>query len=144
MKNKLKLVLWGKNLQLPEDYDNLEFDRYELKNYDKCYDLYIYKNNKLIKEIWYWDNGNKNFEFNYKNGKSDGKQYKWYSNGKLYREFNCKNGNEDGKQYWWSNNGELYCEYNYKNGKRNGKQYEWSFDGNKMYEGNYKNGKQIK
>ena len=92
MKNKLKLVLWGKNLQLPMDYDNLEFDRYELKNYDKCYDLYIYKNNKLIKEIWYWDNGNKSYEFNYKNGKFDGKQYSWWSGGELAYELNYKNG----------------------------------------------------
>jgi len=30
--SKLKLILWGKNLELPEDYDNLKFDRYKLKN----------------------------------------------------------------------------------------------------------------
>ena len=83
MKNKLKLILWGKNLELPMNYDKLKFDRYE---------LIIYKNNKLIKEIWYWDNGNKNFEFNYKNGERNGKQYEWWSDGKLMYELNYKNG----------------------------------------------------
>jgi len=94
MKNKLKLILWGKNLELPMDYDKLKFDRYKLidTNDNKRYELIIYKNNKLIKEIWYWDNGNKNFEFNYKNGERNGKQYEWWSDGKLMYELNYKNG----------------------------------------------------
>ena len=92
MKNKLKLVLWGKNLQLPMDYDNLKFDRYELEFNGSWYELYIYKNNEMIKEIWYWENRNKNFEFNYKNGERNGKQYEWWSDGKLMYELNYKNG----------------------------------------------------
>jgi len=91
MKNKLKLVLWGKNLQLPEDYDNLEFDRYELID-NGGYDLYLYKNNEKIKYIWYWNNGNKYYENNYKNEKLDGKQYRWYNDGKLNYEYNHKDG----------------------------------------------------
>jgi len=117
MKNKLKLVLWGKNLELPMDYDDLEFDRYELK-YDDRYKLYLYKNNKKIKEIWYWDNGNKNkyFEENYKNRKLDGKQYGWYESGKLCYMSNYKNGWRDGKQYSCLYNGALYNETYYKDG----------------------------
>jgi len=91
MKNKLKLVLWGKNLELPIDYDNLEFDGYELKD-DNGYELYIYKNNKMIKEIWYWENGNKWYEYNLKNEKLNGKQYEWYEDGTLFYEGNFKNG----------------------------------------------------
>ena len=34
MKNKLKLVLWSKSLQLPKDYDDLEFDYYTLEYRD--------------------------------------------------------------------------------------------------------------
>jgi len=95
MKNKLKLILWGKNLELPMDYDNLEFDRYELINnkYDE-YELYLYKNNKMIKLIWYWNNGNKGYEINYKNGIQNGKQYSWWNNGELRHECNFKNGKE--------------------------------------------------
>ena len=88
MKNKLKLVLWGKKLELPENYDNLEFDKYELN----LNILSIYKNNEVIKLIWYWENGNKYHEINYKNGKLDGKQYWRYEDGKLMHEFNYKNG----------------------------------------------------
>ena len=91
MKNKLKLILWGKKLQLPEDYDNLEFDGYELKD-DKRYKLYLYKNNEVIKLIWYYENKNKSFEYNYKNGKFDEKQYVWNSDGKIMYKDNYKNG----------------------------------------------------
>ena len=95
MKNKLKLVLWGKHLQLPVDYDNLEFDRYELKdNKGYEYELYIYKNNKMIKQIWYRSNGNKGCEWNYKNGIRNRKQYYWWENGKLWHKWNYKNGIE--------------------------------------------------
>ena len=92
MKNKLKLILWGKKLQLPEDYDNLEFDGYELKYNGNWYILYIYKNNEKIKEILYWDNGNKWNECDYKNGKQDGKGHEWRENGILMYEYNYKNG----------------------------------------------------
>ena len=115
MNNKLKLILWGKNLQLPIDYDNLKFDNYELK-YNNEYELYFYKNNELIKKIWYWSDGKLCYEFNYKNGKWNGKQYGWYPNGKLSHERNYKNGKEDGKQYGWYNNEKLCYEFNYKNG----------------------------
>ena len=94
--SKLKLILWGKRLQLPENYDNLEFDNYKLKIIHNIYgyDLYIYKNNKIIKRIWYYNNGNKGYEQNFKNGKQNGKEYSWYSDGELSYENNYKNGKE--------------------------------------------------
>ena len=95
MKNKLKLILWGKKLQLPEDYDELEFDDYILENDNEYgYKLNIYKNNKKIKEIWYWKSGNKIHEYNYKNGEYNEKQYGWFDDGKLNYEFNYKNGKQ--------------------------------------------------
>jgi len=54
MKNKLKLILWGKNLELPMDYDKLKFDNYKLKD-NNGYELFLYKNNKMIKYIWYYE-----------------------------------------------------------------------------------------
>ena len=96
MKNKLKLILWGKNLELPMNYDKLKFDNYELKYNNKYggYELFIYKNNEIIKEIYYFENRNKGYEWNYKNKEKDGKQYGWLSNGKLNYEDNYKNGIE--------------------------------------------------
>ena len=93
MKNKLKLILWGKKLQLPMDYDKLEFDNYKLK--DK--ELRIYKNNESIKRIYYYKNGNVWYEYNYKNEKLNGKQF-WWSNGKLIYERIYKNGIELNKE----------------------------------------------
>ena len=129
--SKLKLVLWGKNLQLPMDYDKLKFDRYELKDNGSWCILYIYKNNKKIIRVWYWENGNKEYEYNYK---KDGKRYNWYENGNKKYEQNYKDGILDGKQYLWYDNGKLYKEENYKNGELDGKQYAWNSDGNKCYE----------
>ena len=80
MKNKLKLILWGKKLKLPIDYDKLKFDRYKLKD-NNGYELFLYKNNKMIKQIWYHKNGKLWHDYNFKNGKLDGKQYGWWTGG---------------------------------------------------------------
>jgi len=80
MKNKLKLILWGKKLELPIDYDKLKFDRYKLKD-NNGYELFLYKNNKMIKQIWYHKNGKLWHDYNFKNGKLDGKQYGWWTGG---------------------------------------------------------------
>jgi len=117
MKNKLKLILWGKNLESPIDYDNLEFDKYKLK-YDYGYELFLYKNNEIIKKIYWFEDGNLSSDWNYKNGKFDGKQHGWYENGNKKYEDNYKNGERDGKQYDWHSDGNKYGEWNFKNGKK--------------------------
>ena len=40
MKNKLKLVLWGKGFELPEDYDKLKFDDYSLNRDSHMWSFY--------------------------------------------------------------------------------------------------------
>jgi len=60
MKNKLKLILWGKNLQLPMNYDKLKFDDYTLEDDT----LNLFKNNKIYKTIWYY-NKQILYEYNY-------------------------------------------------------------------------------
>jgi len=120
MKNKLKLILWGKNLELPMDYDNLEFDKYELNNKNGHYELLIYKNNKMIKEIKYWNNRNKFYEYNYKNekynGKIEGKCLFMWCNGKKMAEGKYKNRRKLGRWIYYKEDGEIdFYEY-YKNG----------------------------
>jgi len=87
MKNKLKLVLWGKHLQLPEDYDDLEIDSYSLfRNslLDSNYELIIYLNNGTTTEIYYRENGNKSREYTLEsNGYRFIRDYAWEKNGKL-------------------------------------------------------------
>ena len=67
----------------------------------------------------------------------------WYENGQKKYEINFKNGKEKGKWIWWYENGHKKYEENYKNGKEDGKWIWWYENGQKKYEGNYKNGKLI-
>ena len=113
MKNKLLNELKEKIFQIPINFNELECDKYEFD--DK--ELKIYKNNDLIKKIWYHENGKLVYEWNYKDGKLEGKQYKWYDNGKFRYERNYKDGNYDGKQYTWYDDGKLWYEWNFENGK---------------------------
>jgi len=54
---------------------------------------------------WY-ENGQKEFEGNYKDGKLDGKWTLWHENGQKSAEVNYKDGKEDGKWTWWYENGQ--------------------------------------
>ena len=65
-------------------------------------------------EVKYWDNGEKSYEWNYKDGKYDGKQYGWHENDKKRYKGNYKDGKIDGKQYYWYDNGTKWYEDNYK------------------------------
>jgi len=134
MKNKLKLVLWGKGLELPMDYDKLDFDDYKFydETKEKYMHLHIYKKRKIIKKNGWHKNGKLRYEYNCKNGEYDGKQYWWHKNGKFRYERNYKDGNYDGKQYYWWSGGELAYELNYKNGEKDGKQYMFHEDGKKI------------
>ena len=89
-----------------------------------------------------YDNGQKEREGRYKNGKLIGKWTVWYENGQIMREENYKDGKLDGKQTKWSKGGQKVSQKNYKNGKLDGKLIEWfQFNGEIKREENYKNGK---
>jgi len=64
----------------------------------------------------YYDNGQKESEFNYKNGKPDGRFTYWYENGNKSDERNYKNGKLNGEWNEW-----------YKNGRKKIERY-WSFN----------------
>jgi len=83
MKNKLKLILWGKNLNIPMNFDNLDFNTYKLEYIYKQYKLSLYKNNIIIKKFTFYKNGNVFNQYNFINGKIDGMQYWWRENGEL-------------------------------------------------------------
>jgi antitoxin component YwqK of YwqJK toxin-antitoxin module len=89
-----------------------------------------------------FDNGKKEIEGSYKNGKFDGKWTMWYESGQKKSEINYKNGKLDGKSTWWSKRNQKIIQKNYKNGKLDGKWIEWfQFNGEIKREENYKNGK---
>ena len=73
-----------------------------------------YTGNYLCK----YDNGQKEQEGRYKDGRLIGKWTVWYESGQKQLEENYKNGKLDGKLIeWFQFNGEIKREENYKNGK---------------------------
>ena len=89
-----------------------------------------------------YDNGQKEKEGKYKDGKLIGKLTVWHNNGQKWYEGHYKEGKLDGKWIWWNKKGQKVRQKNYKNGKLDGKLIEWfQFSGQIKREENYKNGK---
>ena len=89
-----------------------------------------------------YDNGQKEKEGRYKDGRLMGEWTKWYENGQIESEANYKNGKLEGKSTWWNKRGQKIRQKSYKNGKLDGKLIEWfQFNGEIKREENYKNGK---
>jgi antitoxin component YwqK of YwqJK toxin-antitoxin module len=99
------------------------------KNNVKIQEYSYNKDEKIdgLQFVW-WDNGNKQYEWNAKNGLKDGKQLNWYPNGVKKYEYNFINGKEDGPQLSWWDNGNKEYELNYKNGKPSGPQKYYDRD----------------
>ncbi|CAN5812926.1 hypothetical protein BH11BAC3_BH11BAC3_27850 [soil metagenome] len=72
------------------------------------------------KQVSYWQNGNKRFEFNAKNDAYEGEFKEWSENGRLFHLAHFKNGQEEGVQKLWYDNGKLKANYVIRNGKRYG------------------------
>ena len=64
-----------------------------------------------------YDNGLKERQGIYKDGRMIGKWVVWYENGQKWYEGNFKDGNKDGKIIVWYENGQIKFESNYKDGE---------------------------
>src|ERR1700744_519977 len=100
------------------------------------YELFGLKEGKWI---FLYENGNKLYEGEYKNGVKEGKWIMWYENGNKYNEGEYKNGKEEGKWITWyksettfGGNGNKQNEGAYKNGLFEGKWIIWHENGNKQ------------
>ncbi len=103
-----------------------------------------YKDGKWVgKWIDWWNNGNKLSEGTYKDGKRNGNVKKWHYNGKIKSEGTYKNGLGEGKRETWYGNGNKESEGILKNGNRDGKWIYWHDNGDKYSEGTYKNGLKV-
>lgn len=78
------------------------------------------KGQKHGKQIAYWENGNKKFEFTAKNDVYEGELKEWTVDGKLIHLANFKNGQEEGTQKLWYDNGKIRANYVIIKGKRYG------------------------
>ena len=72
------------------------------------------------KQIAYWDNGNKRFEFIAKNDAYEGELKEWDYQGKLFHLAHYKNGQEEGEQKLWYENGKIRANYIIIKGRRFG------------------------
>lgn len=72
------------------------------------------------KQLAYWANGNKRFEFMAQNDAYEGELREWSIDGRLFHLGNYKNGQEEGAQKMWYDNGKIKANYVIVEGKRYG------------------------
>lgn len=72
------------------------------------------------KQLSFWENGNKRFEFTAKADACEGEMKEWNIGGRLIHLANYKNGQEDGTQKMWYDNGKIRANYVIMHGKRYG------------------------
>jgi antitoxin component YwqK of YwqJK toxin-antitoxin module len=91
----------------------------------------------------FYDNGQKEGEANFKDGKQDGLMVSWHENGQKKLEGNYKDGKFDGPAVTWHENGQKKTEVNFKDGKPDGLTVSWHENGQKRTEINYKDNESI-
>lgn len=72
------------------------------------------------KQIAFWQNGHKRFEFFAKNDAYEGELKEYSENGQMFHLANYVNGQEEGTQKMWYNNGKIRANYVVIKGKRYG------------------------
>ena len=72
------------------------------------------------KQLAYWENGNKRFEFMAKNDAYEGELSEWTFDGKLTHLAHYKEGQEEGSQKLFYDNGKIRANYVIIKGKRYG------------------------
>ncbi len=72
------------------------------------------------RQIAYWENGNKKFEFFAKNDAYEGELKEWAFDGKLIHLAHYLNGQEEGAQKLWYDSGKIRANYIVIKGKRYG------------------------
>lgn len=90
-------------------------------NTKKMMERRYYRNGKKNgKQIAFWENGFKKFEFTAKDDAYEGEMKEWNIDGKLIHLANYQNGQENGTQKLWYDNGKIRANYVIIDGKRYG------------------------
>lgn len=90
------------------------------KGYVLREERYYLNGAKNGKQIAYWENGKRKFEFIAKNDSYEGELKEWNISGNLIHLANFKDGQEDGIQKMWYDNGKIRANYVMRKGKRYG------------------------
>ncbi len=90
------------------------------KGYVLMEERYYLNGAKNGKQIAYWENGKKKFEFVAKNDAYEGELKEWNISGNLIHLATFVNGQEEGTQKMWYDNGKIRANYVMRKGKRYG------------------------
>ncbi|MFU8844299.1 MAG: toxin-antitoxin system YwqK family antitoxin [Bacteroidales bacterium] len=99
-----------------------------------------YKNEameELVKEVHYFENGEKRMEGAYKNGERHGEWTAWYENGNIWSTGHYKLGKENGLKTVWHKNGVKYYEGEVVDDQRTGVWRFWNEQGELLKEVDY-------
>ncbi|OQX72243.1 MAG: hypothetical protein B6D61_14440 [Bacteroidetes bacterium 4484_249] len=91
----------------------------------------------LLKEILYYEDGQKKMEGAFKKDERTGQWSYWYPDGKLWSQGVYKDGKENGLKTVWHENGQKYYEGKLDDGKRIGVWKFWGKDGKLLKEVDY-------
>lgn len=87
----------------------------------KLMEIRMFNNGKKDgRQVAYWENGFKKFDFIAKEDVYEGELKEWNIDGKLIHLGNYKNGQEEGAQKLWYDNGKIRANFFIINGKRYG------------------------
>jgi antitoxin component YwqK of YwqJK toxin-antitoxin module len=75
---------------------------------------------KVGTHLGYWGNGQRKYQYNFKNDLFEETQYEWYMDGKPFSKKEYKDGHEHGLQQTWTIDGKLRSNYEAKNGRNYG------------------------
>lgn len=81
--------------------------------------------------LWFYENGQKQDEYEYRDGKEDGKFTYWYENGQKMEEGEIRNGEMKGKFTSWYRNGQKKIEEEYRDNAVVS-QIKWDENGNQI------------
>ena len=94
----------------------------------KLRSLRIYNDMASLVHFEWYDNGQKEYEETFKDGKLDGLRTYWHKNGQKKKEENYKDGEFDGLYTNWYENGQKRFEGTYEDGELISEKY-WNEDG---------------
>ena len=100
--------------------------------------VYQFVDGYAVREKSWYENGQKKWEINYKDGKQHGVDTAWDENGQKKWEKYYKDGKNDGLSTSWYENGQMKEEGNYKDGYFDGLYTTWYENGQKKEEGTCK------
>lgn len=95
------------------------------------------KTKSMVKESFFYPDGQLRMEGEYKEGVKDGHWISFYNNGNKWSEGYYTKGINNGKTITWHENGQKYYEGSYDNGKRSGIWKFWDENGEFIKEINY-------